>query len=285
MPEYHEETIMAVSEQLKTLVDQMPPADGRGMYTDNIDKGKIEKAVREIAKGGKASVEGLIEMLGEPGTVDNVKPHYALHCVVNSTLVSRDEKLQREICAVMADALSNSITNYNKAYLCQELQWAGSTDNVAALATLLTSEELCDPAGMALVAIKDGAADALKKELPGAKGRCRLVIIHSLAALADAGSAAIFKEALGDDDREVRLAGGSGISKIGDASAVDALLKAADVAPGWERIQQTKHCLVLAEQLAATGKKSDADKIYRRLKDSRKDATETYIREIAAAAL
>jgi len=276
---------MAITEQLKTLVDQMPPADGRGMYTDNIDKGKIEKAVDEIAKGGKANVQGLIEMLGEPGTAENVKPHYALHCVVNSALIGGDEKLQKEVCAVMADALSSNITNYNKAYLCQELQWAGSQDNVAALAKLLTNEELCDPAGMALVAIENGAADALKKALPGAKGRCRLVIVHSLAALADAGSAAIFKEALGDDDQEVRLAGGSGISKIGDASAVDAMIKAADVEPGWERIQQTKHCLVLAEKLAASGKKSDAGKIYKHLKDSRKDATEAYIREIAEAAL
>ena len=29
---------MAVSEQLKALVDQMPDPDGRGMFTENIDK-------------------------------------------------------------------------------------------------------------------------------------------------------------------------------------------------------------------------------------------------------
>ncbi|MDH3719626.1 MAG: hypothetical protein OES79_16010, partial [Planctomycetota bacterium] len=72
---------MAVTEQLKKLVDQMPDPDGRGMYTSDIDKEKIEQAVAQIAKGGKGNVLGLIEMLGEPGSEENAKPHYALHCV------------------------------------------------------------------------------------------------------------------------------------------------------------------------------------------------------------
>jgi len=58
---------MAVSDQLKALVDQMPKPDGRGMYTENIDKEKIEKAIAAIYKGGRANVQGLVEMLGEPG--------------------------------------------------------------------------------------------------------------------------------------------------------------------------------------------------------------------------
>ena len=54
---------MAVSEQLKALVDQMPNPDGRGMFTENIDKEKIDKAVEAIYKGGPAFVQGLIDML------------------------------------------------------------------------------------------------------------------------------------------------------------------------------------------------------------------------------
>ncbi len=59
---------MAVTKQLKELVDQMPRPDKRGMYTENIDKAKIEKAAAAIAKGGKESLLGLIELLGEPGS-------------------------------------------------------------------------------------------------------------------------------------------------------------------------------------------------------------------------
>jgi len=276
---------MAVSQQLKNLVDQMPNADGRGMYCTDIDKAKIETAAADIAKGGQANVQGLIEMLGEPGTEENVKPRYALHCVINHTLTAGDKKAQKDFCATMAANLDGDISAYNKAYLCQEIQWAGSRENAAALGKLLTDEKLCDPAAMALVAIEDGAADALKKALPAAKGRCRLVIVHSLAALAGAGSANIFKEALKDEDREVRIAAGAGLAGLGDASALDLLIKAADVDHGWERTQAAKHCLVLAEKLAAAGKKSDAAKIYGYLKDSRQDESEKYIRQAAEKAL
>ena len=276
---------MAVSDKLKALVDQMPNPDGRGMYTENIDKEKIERAAAEIHKGGPENVLGLIEMLGEPGSEENVKPHYALRCLGNHVLVIKDENARRQLSETLASQLGGELSTYNKAFLCQELQWAGRREAVGALGKLLTDEELCDPAAMALAAIGDGAADELRRALPAAKGPCRLAVIDALAALADAGSANIFKEAINDPDREVRLAAGSGLARLGDAGAVDLLLKAADVEPGWERIQQTKHCMVLAEKLSAAGRKPDAARIYSRLRDTRSDPSESYIREAAEAAL
>ena len=65
---------MAISEELRALVDQMPDADDRDMYNTDVDKEKIERAVAEIAAGGREQVVGLIEMLGEPGSEENVKP-------------------------------------------------------------------------------------------------------------------------------------------------------------------------------------------------------------------
>ena len=47
---------MAANEQLRNLVDQMPDPDRKGMYTQNIDAGKIEKAVAAIAEGGKENL-------------------------------------------------------------------------------------------------------------------------------------------------------------------------------------------------------------------------------------
>ena len=137
---------------------------------------------------------------------------------------------------------------------------------------------------MALVAIGDGAAEPLRSALPNAKGRCRLTILHSLAALGDAGAAEAFKQALKDDDREVRIAAGAGLAKLGDAGAVELLIKAAETEPGWERVQATKHCLVLAEKLTASGKKTEARRIYQHLRDTRQDASEAYIRQAAEKA-
>jgi HEAT repeat protein len=276
---------MAVSEQLKALVDQMPNPDGRGMFTENVDQDKIEQAIAAIAKGGRDNVRGLVEMLGEPGSDQDVKPHYALHCLANYTLVVKDETARKELCEVLAAELSGNHTPYIKSFLCQELQWAGRREAVSALGKLLTDEALCDPAAMALVAIKDGAADPLRAAFPNAQGRCRLTIVHSLAMLADAGSAGVFQEALKDGDREVRIAGGVGLAKLGDVAAIDRLLKAADVKPGWERVQATKNCLVLAEKLLAAGKKDEARRIYQHLRTTRTDPSEAYIREAADKAL
>ena len=118
-----------------------------------------------------------------------------------------------------------------------------------------------------------------------AKGKCRLAVIHGLAALAEPPAAAPLGEALADPDREVRIAAGAGLAKLGNAAASESLLKAAAAGPGWERVQQTKHCLVLAEKLAAAGNKPEAARIYRQLRESRTDPAEKYIRDAADKAL
>lgn len=274
---------MAVTEQLKNLVDQMPDPDGKGMYTQNIDADKIEKSVGAIAEGGKENLLGLIEMLGEPGSKENAKPHYALHCVVNFALVSRNEKLRKDFCEAMASQLGNKdLHPYNRAYLCQELQWAGRDEACAALGKVLLDEDVTDAAATALAAIGgERAASQLRSAAAKAKGKARLNLIDALAALAEPQSAATFKEALKDKDREVRIAAAIGLANLGQTDAAEPLFKAADSTKGWERTQATKACLVLAENLAASGKTSDAKRIYERLQKTRSDDSEPHIREAA----
>jgi HEAT repeat protein len=276
---------MPVSEKLKSLVEQLPPADARGMYDTDIDKEKIDKTFAEICQGGVESVLGLLEMMGEPGSAEDVKPHYALHGVLNHTLVTKNDAARKEFCAALAGQLAGERSKYIRGYLCQELQWAGREEAVPGLGKLLLDEDLAEPAKMALVAIRSGATQQLLAAVPEAKGKCRLAVIHGLAALAEPPAAAAFAEALTDPDREVRIAAGAGLAKLGNAASADALLKAAGTGPGWERVQQTKHCLVLAEKLAAAGKKPEAEKIYRQLRDSRTDPAEKYIRDAADRAL
>jgi HEAT repeat protein len=138
---------------------------------------------------------------------------------------------------------------------------------------------------MALVAIRDGAAAELRAAWPPATGATRRHIMDALADLADEESVAVFTEAMGDDDREVRIAASAGLANLGHADAADALLAAADAADGWERIKATKNCLVLAEKLAAGGKAPDAKQIYERLQESREGDSEAHIREAARRGL
>ncbi len=276
---------MAPSERLKALVEQMPDPDGRGMYCTDIDKDKIDRTIADIHAGGRENIPGLIDLLVPPGEGDDVKAHYALHGLANHVLKLRDEGARRQFGETLASQLGGDRPKAVQAYLCQELQWAGRAEAVPALGKLLVDEELTEPATMALVAIKQGAAEQFRAAWPSAKGKCRLNVIHGLAALVDTQSGGIFREGLGDPDREVRLAAGAGLARTGDAGAVDLLLKAAGAEPGWERIQATKHCLVLAENLAAAGKKAEAGRIYAQLRDSRTDPAERYIREAAEKAL
>ncbi len=275
-----------IDPKLVALVNQMPDPDGRGMLTENIDKDKIEKAVAAIYEGGAEFVQGLIDMLGEPGSPENAKPHYALHCVVNYALIKRDEQGRQRISETLAKNLrSDRLSAYNKAYLCQELQWAGRREATAALGTLLLDETLVEPATMALSAIRDGAAEQFRAALPQAQGKCRLNIIQGLGAVEDRQSLPALREALGDADPEVRLAAGWGLSRMGDAGSAELLIQAADRSEGWERIQATKHCLVLAEKLKAAGQRDAASRIYQHLQRTRTDPSERYVQLAATAGM
>ncbi|MGA2616214.1 MAG: HEAT repeat domain-containing protein [Thermoguttaceae bacterium] len=276
---------MSASEQLKTLVAQMPDPDARGMYCTGVDKQKIERAIAEIHKGGKESILGLIDMLGQPGSDQDVKPHYALHCLANFYLQTKDEDGRRQFCETLAGELSGERSKYVRGYLCQELQWAGRSESAPALGKLLCDEELSAPAAMALVAIGQGAAEQFRAALGAAQGKCRLNVVQGLGAVGDPQSAPALQAALADEDREVRLAAGWALARAGDAASADLLIKAAGAQPGWERIQATKHCMLLAEKLQAAGKQAEAAKIYTYLRDSRSDPSEKYIRQAAEKAL
>ncbi len=275
---------MNPSPQLKSLVDQMPDPDKRGMYNTDIDKEKIEKAIAEIHRGGRENIVGIIDMLVPPGQQSDVKAHYALHCLANHVLKIKDEQARREFSETLAAQLGGDRPKPVQAYLCQELQWAGHKEAAPGLGKLLLDEELVEPAAMALAAIGDGAAEQFRAALPKAQGKCRLSVIQGLGAVGDKESAAALREALSDPDREVRLAAGWGLARMG-YQGVSEVVKAADVDPGWERIQATKHCLVLAEKLAASGQGLAARQIYAHLRDTRSDPSEHYIRDAAEKAL
>lgn len=275
---------MQPSPQLQSLVDQMPDPDQRGMFCTNIDKEKIEKAVAQIAEGGRENLLGLIDMLVPPGEGDDVKARYALHCVGVYLCKLEDKSRRRQFGEVLASQLGGPRPKAVQAYLCQELQVAGGPEAAPALGKLLCDEDLREPAAMALTAIRQGAAEQFRAALPEAKGKCRLTVVMNLGVLRDADSVEALRQAATDEDREIRIAAVWALANIGDAGAADLLLKAAD-AQGWERIQNTKACLLLAERLRAAGRKQEANRIYADLKRTRSDPSERYIRDAADRAL
>jgi HEAT repeat protein len=154
-----------------------------------------------------------------------------------------------------------------------------------ALGKLLADDELRGPAAQALLAIGDGAAEEFRAALPKAAGRARVTVIHALGTLRDTQSAEALRKLLADADRDTRLTAAWAVSTIGDGASADALFKLADAAEGYERAKLNQACLLLAERLAAAGKRADAERIYKKLHDSRTDSSELHVRDAAARAL
>lgn len=275
---------MPASEELKALVAQMPDPDKRGLYSQ-IDKGKVETAIAAIHKGGRDSVLGLIDMLLPPGQGDDFKAHYALHALAIHVLKQEDDEPRKVFAQAVASRLDAKTPKGVQKYLCQEIETAGGPEAVEALGKVVTDPELCEPAARALAAIGGDAADQLRAALPKVKGKCRLTLIQNLGVVKDEKAVDALKKAAGDGDEAIRIAAAWGLANIGDAGSVGVVLKAADAKPGWERIQNTKAAMVLAENLLAADKKDEAKRIYTHLRDTRTDPSEKYIRDAAEKGL
>lgn len=270
---------------LVALVNKMPDPDQRGRYCADIDKEKIEGAIRNILKGGRDNIIGVIDMLVEPGKGDDVKAHYALHCMALHVCKLDNNRPRRRFSRTLASQLGGDRPKEVQKYLVRELQIAGGKEVVKALGALLVDEELCEPAAQALAAIGDGAAEQLHGALSRVNGKCRLTILQNLGVVRDTKSADALKKAVSNEDGAVRIAAVWALANIGDADSANVLVRAADQAEGWERTQATKACLLLAEKLRAAGRKSEAVRIYRHLRDTRSDPAERYVRDAAKIGL
>jgi len=268
------------SSALAEIINRLPDPDERGLLS-NIDKETVDSVVSQVYEGGRNSLLALIGMLVEPGRGDDVKPRYALHCLAVQMCKPGEEKARRVFTETLAMQLGGDKPKTVQKYLIQQLQVAGSKEAAPALGKMLEDEELYEPASQAIVAIGDGAAEQLRNALPGAKGKAKLTIIQNLGVVRDAESVGALKNAVGDDDREIRLAAGWALANTGDAGSVDLLLKAANAEGTYERVTATKACLLLAERLLEAGKKEPAVKIYTNLRDTHSGPDKAYIRAAA----
>ena len=265
---------------LTELVNRLPDPDERGLLS-NIDKEIVDNVILKIHKSGRRGLIALIDMLVEPGKADDVKPRYALHCLAVHVCKLNEEGPRRAFAKVLASQLGGDRPKAVQKYLIQQLQVAGGKEVVPALGQVLLDEQLCEPAAQALVAIVEGAAEQLRNALPKVEGKSRLTIIQNLGVVRDAESVSALKMALGDKDREIRLAAGWALANIGDAGSAELLLKAADAEGTYERIKATKACLLLAEKLLAAGKKDPAVRIYKHLHNTRSGSDEDYVCDAA----
>ena len=285
---------MAPSADLKDLVNKMPELDRVKQRDRVVVTGKLtgppwedaEKVYDKILKGGRDNIVGVIDMLAWIDDGKDYKARYVLHAIAAYVCRPGKEKQRATVIDAIASQIGGDRPKAVQRFLVQQLQVCGDKRAVATLGKHLLDDDLYEPAAAALAAIGKGAAEQFQKALPKAKGKCRAAIVQSLGAVADAKSIDALKKAAGDEDAFARIAAVWALARTGDAGSVDVLTKAADAKLGsWERIQATDACLLLAEKLKAAGNKAEAAKIYKHLRDTRKDKSERHIREAAEKAL
>jgi hypothetical protein len=271
------------------LVSRMPDSDqpGKTSTFTGPDPAAAEKIFGEILAGGREAIGALIDLVRATTDPDfrDYRPQYVLHGLAILAGRPGNEAARKVFADAIAEALGS--TRYwrgVKALLIQELQAAGGPECATVLGGLLGDGDLCEPAAMALVAI-GGTAETFRKAFPAAKGKSRATIAKALGTLKDAASLEALTAAAGDPDRDVRMAAVWGLARIGDPAAGEIALKAASAEDGWERTGGAKACLLLAEVLAAAGKRDEAKRVYEGLREGRKDPKDAYLRDAVARGL
>jgi HEAT repeat protein len=288
MPQ-NEPGVSAPSEQSKweALVGRMPRPDPEDKILKDVKEGEVEQIVAELHSGGHAAVVGLVNLLVEPGGEKTDSPvRHALHALVIGAGGLGDEQ-RRALSVALASTLDDASRPISaRAFVVRQMQLCGGAEASPALGKLLRDEDLYSDAAMALLAIRAGAAAQFRAALPDVTGPQRVAAIQALGALKDAESIEPLRRAAARDaDPVARLSAVWALANIGDAGSVETVLKAADESTGTDRTRATDACLLLAESLAAAGRKDGAAKIYRHLHATRTGPAETYVRGVAARAL
>lgn len=242
------------------------------------------KIIEPILAEGKGGIAAVLDMLKEVDDGQDYKARYVLHIIAQ--YVCRSDKQEQQDMVI--DALASALDGRPKPiqrFILQQLQVCGDGRATAKIGKLLLDDDVCEEAALALVAIGKGAVEQFRAALGKASGKARLNVVQNLGVLRDADSLRALRNLVGDSDAAVRIAAAWGLANLGDTGSFDLLLRAADERTDWERIQATKACLMLAEKALADGKKDVAARIYKHLSETRKDASESYIREAAAKAL
>lgn len=275
---------MTQSERIVELVNQMPKLDELGKVTGP-EWEVAEAIIGQVFDGGEQRIHEVIDLLEPPGGEDDCKPRYLLHAMAVQVARPGGRKWRDAYCHALASRLGSDLPKPVQAFLIGQLQVAGAGAVVGQLGAQLLDEELCEYATQALLAIRVGAAEQLRRALPEAKGPILLTLVHALGVLRDEASGVPLRRLANHGDPQIESAAIQALARIGDSASVDVLLQKADEAKGFHRIAATDACLTLAGRLAENEFRNEALKIYTHLRDTRRDTSEDHVASAAEKAM
>jgi hypothetical protein len=253
-----------------------PPTGPRGTLTGPAWPDAI-RIYDAILAGGKEGVAHVIDLIGENDFGPAYKPRYVLHGLALYACRPGNEKHRAAVTGALVEQMTGPKPKSIRAYLVRTLHVCGEPAHAAALAPLLTDDELADPALAAITALGGDAAKHLAAALPGATGSAKLGIVQALGALRDVSAVDALLPLADDADENLRLAAVWSLARSGDARAIGPVTRATDAKEPWARAQATKSAFVLAEGLAAAGRKPEAARVYQHLVDTREPELEKHV--------
>jgi len=226
----------------------------------------------EILKLGEPGLKELCSLVTPPDQTNDAGARYAVHGLVLYTKRPGAEAERAMVEKALIDALAAAQDPDLKVFFIEQIQLCGSDACISAVAPLMDSERLCDPATKCLTRIgTPKCVEAIRAELPKAKGICLVTTIQALGVVRDAPSAKALLPYAKSEDRDLRRTAWYALANIGDAAAVETLAGAAAAEGKYERALGTKYYLLLASRLAENGDKDTAAKICRELLKTRTD--------------
>jgi len=190
------------------------------------------------------------------------------------------EAARKALEARLAAVLTTGVSRDAKDVVCRALKIVGTAGSVPTLAGLLPDKELSHMARYALERIQaPEAGAALREALPKVSGALQAGVAGSLGARRDAAAAPALIGLLKGGDAAVVAAAATALGSIATPEAAAALAAAVSKAPAAAKTAVVDGALRAAEQLAAAGKKAEADAVYKAL---RGDDVPEHVKQAAA---
>lgn len=166
----------------------------------------------------------------------------------------------------LGELLASDTTPLARDFAARQLALIGSDAEVPVIAPLLGSDATSDWARYALERNPSPAAGlALERALPSAKGKTKVGIVNSLGERREAASVPVLASLIHDSDPEVTEAAIAALGKIGDESALRALIETRKGASPATQALLGQTLLLCAEAELKAGARDRAAAIYTRL--------------------
>lgn len=184
-----------------------------------------------------------------------------------------EPRLAEQLQSRFLKFLRSDATADGKKFICRQLSVIGTEEAVPTLSEMLTQPEVSEMALYALERIPGEAADdALCKALDKTSGKIKIGIINSLGQRKSKTAVAPLGKLLSSSDEQIANSVAASLGKIADLSAADRLCDALERTTGSRRAVLADACLACAYNLAASGNKKAAARIYKKLYDPAESA-------------